>query len=329
MLIEKNVKIIQKPTISYFQHYNKKYIDYESIKIGRYVTAVNEMCNKTELNKLLLRTTLAVDPDSPLSNWTELVKQYYSNLNILVPINGLNLNVSIDYNVNDASRKRYIELVKNALKTTTITDEILSEYVEKHVDIADRPLYGRPSDEFHYISYIFCLLHREVANNIKDIDKSTNIKFYIYTEEDAKKAIEAENKLKLEISTLVAEFSKQPNKMIEVLRNYNLLNLEKQFEISKDTDKILQQFMLLAFDESVLFQSIIKDRMLQQKAFIQSLIEYKLIEYLMGSSVLVLTEDRNVIVGNDVSEAIMFFTQEKNQELKTRIVNQLNTLRGK
>ena len=59
--------------------------------------------------------------------------------------------------------------------------------METHVEYEYRCLYAQPVNPIDYLSYSFAIIHREVANSLEELDKSTNIRFYLYTEEEEKR----------------------------------------------------------------------------------------------------------------------------------------------
>ena len=125
MTTNKEVKLIQKPGVTLFQRVNAKWIDVESLKLGRYMKAVNEMIGRSEVNLILLRDVLGVDPNSPNGGWDMLVKEWWSNINVSVPPTGKTLQIGLIYDVTDRRRQYHIDIVRKYLKATSITDEEL------------------------------------------------------------------------------------------------------------------------------------------------------------------------------------------------------------
>lgn len=326
MIVSKKVQIIQKPGVTYFQRVNSKWIDFENLKLGKYLTAVNAMIAKSEMNQLLLREIIAINPDNPNGNWENLLKEWWSNINVSVPKLGLTLEVGLIYDVTDVRRQKRINEVKLACKVNQLTDEDLANYVQSRIDYSDRCLYAAPIKTLDYLYYCFALIHREVANTITEMDKSMNIRFYLHTEEEERKTKEQEAKLRTEVAAILAEVAKDNKKVIKMLRVYNTLDDITPYKITQDDSENLQNLVVLFTENPSLFKVIAQDTNLTMKSFIQELFEKGLIERLLGSNVIVLTSDKNIIIGNTIDDAIKFFIDDKNKELKDNLVKQKNIL---
>lgn len=327
MTTSKKVQVIQKPGVTYFQHANTKWISIDSLRVGRYMKAVNEMIAKTEMNRLLLREIIGVDPDSPVGNWDNLLKEWWANVNISIPAKGLTLEVGLIYDVTDPLRKARIDEIKRAKGVTSITDEDLKNWVESKINYSDRCLYAKPVDTLNYLYYCFVLIHREVANSITDIDKSTNIRFYLYTEEEEKKIKEEDTKLRTEAAGILAELAKDSKKVIKALRVYNTLDDIAPYKITNDDAANLQNLVLLFQENPKLFITISKDKDTNMKAFVQELFENNLLEKLTGSNVIVLAQDHNVILGGNIQETMDFFRNDSNKETRETLQKQIKAIK--
>jgi len=328
-MLVKNEKItvFPKPGLTYFQNVNKKTLNSIfggiNIRVSKYLSAINNMTARHTLNTMLLRQILGVNPDSHNINWDELVRMWWSNISINISEIGYNMEVGLTYDINDPQRKQYISKLPNC-----DTDEKLIAYVEKHIPIEERFKYGTPIETLQYLQYLYLLIHREVANDIKDIDKSTNIKMYIHTDESAKRNEAEIASLHLEVSALITEISKDPNKVRQALIAHNLLDGVKTITILPDKNSNIIALTTLAMNQPKLFKLLLKDSKLAEKAFIGELLNNNIVTRLMGSDTIVLGTDINIILGSSVDDVINYFIDPKNSEMKSSITKQLNAIKA-
>jgi len=94
--------------------------------------------------------------------------------------------------------KKKIETLKT-IENEKQRDEIYNEAYKTRYDSifrieADRFKVGTPVNPFEYLLYKFCLVYSQVANTNELVGKSTNIRFYLHSEDDVKQYKEAERK---------------------------------------------------------------------------------------------------------------------------------------
>ena len=322
------VTILPKPGLTYFQFHNRKTFDTIfggiNMKLGKYMAAINELSARHTLNTMLLRNLLGVNPDSVNINWDELVRSWWSTISINISQLGYTMEIGLSYDINDPLRKQYISKLPNIT-----TDEQLAEYVNTKIKIDDRFMYGTPLNILQYLQYLFILIHKEVANDIKDIDKSTNIKFYLHTDKAAKRQEEELAKLHIETSTLLVELQKEPKKVKQVLRTYNLLDGVTRLPISTDENTNIITMTNLVMQNPRVFKLLVGDPKLKEKAFISSLFDNNVIARLVGSDTIVLSTDNNTILGSSVEEVINYLTDSKNVDMLKMVENQLKALLNK
>lgn len=316
------VTIYHKPGLSYFQMKNKQVLDSlfggVTVKVGKYVSAVNEMTARHTLNTMLLRNLLGTNPDTVNSNWDELVRTWWSTINISVPAMGYNLQVGLSYDVNDPVRNKYISKLKGVE-----TDEDLARVVESTIPLTDRFMYGTPLDILEYLQYLYVLIHREVANSIDDIDKSTNIRLYLHTEAAAKKIEEDQAKLHVEVSKLFVSVSEDSKKVKQILRAYNLLDNVLPVDITDHNNNVMRLSKIVSGTPKV-FKMIMSDKLLAKKAFIGELLDKNIISRLPGSDTIVLSTDNNIILGTSVDSVLSYFEEPSNKDIVSTTINQLS-----
>lgn len=316
------VTIYHKPGLSYFQMKNKQVLDSlfggVTVKVGKYVSAVNEMTARHTLNTMLLRNLLGTNPDTVNSNWDDLVRTWWSTINISVPAMGCNLQVGLSYDVNDPIRNKYISKLKGVE-----TDEDLARVVESTIPLTDRFMYGTPLNILEYLQYLYVLIHREVANSIEDIDKSTNIRLYLHTEAAAKKIEEDQAKLHVEVSKLFVSVSEDSKKVKQILRAYNLLDNVLPVNITDHNNNVMSLSKIVSGTPKV-FKMIMSDKLLAKKAFVGELLDKNIISRLPGSDTIVLSTDNNIILGTSVDSVLSYFEEPSNKDIVSTTINQLS-----
>lgn len=316
------VTIYHKPGLSYFQMKNKQVLDSlfggVTVKVGKYVSAVNEMTARHTLNTMLLRNLLGTNPDTVNSNWDDLVRTWWSTINISVPAMGCNLQVGLSYDVNDPVRNKYISKLKGVE-----TDEDLARVVESTIPLTDRFMYGTPLNILEYLQYLYVLIHREVANSIEDIDKSTNIRLYLHTEAAAKKIEEDQAKLHVEVSKLFVSVSEDSKKVKQILRAYNLLDNVLPVNITDHNNNVMSLSKIVSGTPKV-FKMIMSDKLLAKKAFVGELLDKNIISRLPGSDTIVLSTDNNIILGTSVDSVLSYFEEPSNKDIVSTTINQLS-----
>jgi len=166
-------------------------------KIGSSISAVNNLLANGDELKVLMRTVLGVDPNSNSSNWDKIVRNYWDSLSVDVHPNGKNLEIGFIYDLDDPERKSSIAKLKNDVKSIN-NDTALKDYVtgfskEGRPNVPDNKkyLYAQPINPQDWLLYRYCVGidgkgYRDVANDLKSVENSPHIRFYIFDEEIAK-----------------------------------------------------------------------------------------------------------------------------------------------
>ena len=320
------VTIYHRPGLSYFQTKNKTVLDTlfggVTVKVGKYISGINEMTARHTLNTMLLRNILGSNPDTQNTNWDELVRVWWSTINISVSALGYAMEIGLSYDINDPLRIKYIEKLKDVT-----TDEELADYVEKHIPVSDRFMYGTPLNILQYLQYLYVLIHREVANSIEETEKSTNIRLYLHTEAAAKKIEADQAKLHVETSKLFAALCEDSKRVKQVLRAYNLLDNVLPIPIVEHDKNIIALSKIVTNTPKV-FKLIMGDKQLSNKAFIGELLEKNVISRLPGSDTIVLATDSNVVLGSSVESVLGYFSEPTNKDVYETSVKQLQAIRN-
>jgi len=287
---------------------NKKVIGESTRRIGGSQSAINKMLACGDESKLLMPTLLGLSSNSP--NWDTRVKQYWNDLSVEVSQTGKELEIGFNYNINDVSREKYLnefkDLVKKSkFKTDITTDEELYNFIGKlNIEETEKYKYATPISIEDYILWRYCLVHRDVANNIEDVDKSGSIRFYMYSEAEKTQA-----KVKMyELSNLAMK------KYLEIIADEqsvdNLLYVYQDTFVGMDTitKATLVQGHMTADPKK--FLTLSSDTALNTKALIEKYITYGVLKRLASTSIVVDASDPEFVLGNTLDEVIAFFNSD-------------------
>lgn len=285
-------------------------------KIGSSVSAVNNMLVNDDELKTLMPIILGVSPKSTSSNWDKLVKHYFDSLSVDVYSHGLDLEIGFIYNIEDKEREDNIAKLK-AKHKEIVDDASLMEFVKgvskqgvPNVPDNKKYMYAAPIENKDWILYRYCVGidgkgYRDVANKpMEGIENSPNIRFYIYDEEIADKA----RKKTWETSkNALAKYFEVITKrdMIDDI----LLVFREDIKGKDDMDKDMM-LDVIARSRPEEFIKVVADDTLKLKAKIEKYINANLLKRIPGTSLIVDYEHSDVIIGNNISEAVTFFSPD-------------------
>lgn len=186
-----------------FQVVNTKSIGAFNTLLGASTKAITILSSKTAEMASLMPTLLGVSPESKDVNFQESVVRYFRNWVRDVPPAGITLETGWDFSLYDPARHdRIMEWAKkNGIDTTLGTIELEKKIFDAMlfgdkiaVHEENLYLYMTPINTADYIAWRLLLNTSTVANRPEDADKSTNIRFYLHSEADAKRLKSAKTK---------------------------------------------------------------------------------------------------------------------------------------
>ena len=312
----KSTRINWKLNPNWFQTQNSKILENDFMRLGNSQGAVKAMMAKGELLQVVMPTVIGSSYESLSGNWQKEMKDYFNSITIRVPKEGFELDLTMEFDIDDSNpiRKSFIQTLKTNHKITT--SEELKNYVinqnEKN-QITDEFLYRYASFEVpeHYIYYIYCLGYKAVANKPDDINKSADIRFYIFSEADVQRKKEQAAKVTIALSKAYNEFiASNPTKeqyqaiyielFPELILEAMKLNSETiQFEILKNisvkTDELTRILKNIPYYET--------------KAMIKKYVQYNLVKHIQPD-VYVDPENPSITYGDNIDAAISYFTSD-------------------
>lgn len=172
-----------------FQVVNQKSIGAFNTIFGPSIKAVLTLSSKTAEMASILPTIIGASADSRNVNFQDLVLKHLKNSTIEVPAQGYELETGWEFSLNDPVKR---DAILDWAKKNSINTEVASNKLEKA--IFDAMLFGEgtavheenlymymtPIKPQDYILWRLALLTSTVANKPEDVEKSTNIRFYLH-----------------------------------------------------------------------------------------------------------------------------------------------------
>ena len=248
------------------------------------------------------------------TNWRKEVKEYWSNISERVPHD-------------DESQHRHLlgrylkfdvifknEKDKRAFETAT-TFELKSE-ITKRGDVD-------PADTADYVLFRYCLVYNRVANDVKDLHKSPNIDFYLYSREQQSKQEYNKFKLRTQALTIFTSLLDDDKKIDALIRLFGSNPDDaNDYPTLEDKHIALEKFIN---NQPKTFIDYANDKELAAKAFILKAKEAGLIYNPSNTEMYYYGQDKEVLLGQSLIEAVHFIKSKdaKNVSIVDTIKAQL------
>jgi hypothetical protein len=258
-----------------------------------------------------------VGVDDKDREWRKIASKYFYEISISVPlVKGKTLDISLEYDLTSTTHKKKIEALPKTFKTA----DALAEYVDKNIEEIDKHYYATPVNYVDYFAYVFTYYHSRVANNIDDVTKSNKIQFYMITKED----IEQRKKKAYSTAKTVRKYLTLLDEKPALFENLCIvLNIKGETDLDKYAN--IEVFAKASPTE---FIGIIQDKQLKDKAMINGYVNAGLLFKIPNSGVLVDMNDRSLIIGSNMGEAISFFNNPTNKDYIDTIASQYKTMKN-
>lgn len=328
--VSKSITIMRRESSSQYFSRNAKFIPEGRIKIGSSINAINELVSNTEEMNYYMPTLVGASVMA--TDFSTKVTNYFNNISVNVPETGLPLEIGFVYNSRldyDTIKSSYDKILENFEKADKNTPDSRNKAYEIRtkaiIDLEkQKHKYGKPIKLADYILYRYALVYRDVAVDMSLINNTGHIRFYIYDAE----AEEYKSKLALNVE-------KQALKVyMDLLEDNEKLDTFLWAKVSDGTINInnMSPEAKAKLAKSVLdtnpydLISLNKDKNLQNRSFIEQLIQASILRRLPNSSIIVDAEGD--IIGNSMDEAIMFLNNfEFNKAKISKFTNQLKSLK--
>lgn len=317
--VNRSVRIEWRNNPSSFELRNKKAFKTDFLRLGSAIRPVNALLSRSEELRVLLPTVLGVSPND--SSWQERVSTYLNDFLLEIPIQGLNFDTSYTLDLGNPALKTHIDgLISKLKKSGKIKDETgsaLEEIVLSEIKtLKEEELYKYVT--FYnipdYISWRYCLLSSKVANKVEDVDKSVNIQFYLTSDSERKAIKAARTKIKSEAMAKYTALmgSSDSSKIDNVIVISNRVFDYSEFNALSKDDKETILLELVESDPKK-FIDIVSDKHLNSKALIIIYQWMNILKTLPNSSVIVDASNPERIVGNNINDAISYFSNDTNK----------------
>lgn len=342
---ERSISLYWKLNPSVFQVINLEAMGEYTRKLGSAVNVVNTLCSLTEEMKVLLPIVLGVSPDNTSVNWQAKVSNYWHNFALDVLPTGLTFDIGFRFNLHDTNDVKRIKAIEGALKKAGVKDTDSESVKEKALvdylfgtdksgnrNVSEEELYqyGTPINIPNYLSWRYCLLTSQVANNPEDVNKSNKIRFYLHNQEDAKKAKkEANLKSTSAIKIYATMLGKDDSlKLMEAICVSKKLTTWLEFNNTDwkedDTQATVLQY---ATDKPIEFLATVADKNLLVRGTIQSYIYEGLLVEIPSSSIITDASDPSIVLGDNMNDAIAYFSNETNKAYLSQLKAKFKSLK--
>lgn len=313
--IKRSVRIEWRNNPSSFETRNKEAFKTDFLRLGSAIRPVNELLSRSEEMRTLLPTVVGISPIDV--NWQERITTYLHDFLLEIPIHGLVFDTSYVFDMGDPAKKKNIEALKAKYKDLPKDDSELEKYLcDKLSTLDETELYKYVTFKNipDYIAWRYCLLSSKVANKVEDINKSVNIQFYL-TSDSERKALQA-NRARLRTKAMTAYTTlvngADKTKIDYIVISSNRLGTYSEFKAMNDDDKQALLLELCDADPKA-FIELVNDKQLQMKS---RLIIYNwmgLVRTLPNSSIIVDGNNPQIVIGNNINDAISYFSNELNK----------------
>ena len=216
-----------------FQVVNQKSIGAFNTIFGPSIKAVLTLSSKTAEMASILPTIIGASADSRNVNFQDLVLKHLKNSTVEVPAQGYELETGWEFSLNDPVKR---DAILDWAKKNSINTEVAPNKLEKA--IFDAMLFGEgtavheenlymymtPIKPQDYILWRLALLTSTVANKPEDVEKSTNIRFYLHSIEDVKRMKDAKTKAVVNTATKLAQLFTGDESSYKRIRNMLICN---------------------------------------------------------------------------------------------------------
>jgi hypothetical protein len=316
--VKDEVTIMIKPSVSLFANAgkNRDFVQTIPPKIGSSNGSVSNMMNHARELKLIMARINNVSEQDP--NWEKEVHKYFSCISAVVPFAGKTLNTSLDFNVSDPKRIDYIKKLREDSKEDLKSDRALAAFcikeLEKRSGLVDEYnilFYADTVNASDYALYLHCLGYRDVANSYADVNKSSNIRFYLFKESELQKQKQELAKLRTKANTLFSEISSNPEAVTKV---YNVLNeefiLANSLAASSSFADMIIQISTTMADSPQRLVDVLEDKTYTKKGVVLDMIKHHIFEVAPHTEIIIDSEGKELGV-NITSATEKFYSLPK------------------
>lgn len=274
---------------------------------------------------------VGLSPNNP--DFVTAVKTWLSNIQIIVNDSNLELNISFIYKAKkyydsikekeDAINREYEKVDRSNIASLK---KALNRKIESLNTLeSSKCEYGRPENVVEYLIYRHCLLYNDVAKDIAVINSDPTIRFYI---KDEAKEAEKTKKLIIQKTKAMKNFVELGNSRTKFNSIYVAICVYNGYDLSQylskedsEKDAIVMDFVNNNPDK---FNKFIEDKHTALKADIETLIAAGELRRSDFNQQIALPD--GTFVGANMNDAIAWFENPDNKEVRTVLENKLKLL---
>ena len=362
--INKRLTIKFKLAISVFEVINKAAYATLSRSLGATGKPVHSMLAHNSFCDSVL--PIIIGNNNKNSDWEREKYEYVSSIQISIPSTGLNLDLGYTFNRDNMNLKedilKYIEdysqfeMVNQPIISTkkvqdlkdatkqidkeVSTDNIVKvEFEDKQIvshildnaaiGIIDYHKYFKFDSPKDYMYWVLCSLSSEVANTPEDVQKSPNIRFFLYDEKVSRKTDMDIAKLEIKaINKLNA--IRQMSDGDEIIKNIaiisNAVSFDELQDYEDDSEGLYLRLFTYSKEHSLEFLEIAENKDIAIQSKIKSYINADVLR-IDDKSNIIETANTSNILGKDLNDAISYFKNPTNKAEITKFDNRFKSLR--
>lgn len=325
---KRNITISLVHNYSTYRKVNMKVLGQRKEIIGSSITSCRLLSSNKDEVEAYFPALVGLSPNNP--EFITRVKAWLSNIQVSVNENDKVLNTSFIYN----HKRDYLRIKAEEEKIDEEYERVdranlkaIKEAIKKRVEAlnaleSSKHKYGRPENLEEYLIYRHCLLYRDVAKDMVLINSDNSLRFYIKDEnkEAAKRKKLTEERVRAmrNFVEVGASDSKFNSVFVSVII---YLGRQLATELLKTDDEkkaIVIQFVNEHPDK---FNKIVNDKNVTIKAFIETLIARG--ELVRSEFNQQISTADGTFIGSNMNEAIAFFNNSNNKDVRTAYENKL------
>ena len=310
-MITKSNKVFikRKPITTAFYRKNEESMGEGNWKIGASIKN-NDVCRGLTFDEEEKYLPSLIGVQSKNDNWQKATTNYWNNISKTVPKDGIELEIGFNYKDEEDGTKE----ADNASKGESCKEE-------------DKWKYGFPINIIDYILYRYCLVYSHVSNDVANVSKSHNIRFYLHSKKEETKTNHDTLTLKNKAYGKYLEVLSNREKVENLLRLLTDKNGSSLYQIGQSNDEqdiLLQNAML---EKPTLFITYYDDKVLEMKSFISKCISEQRLKRVPNTETIMYGD--NTIIGHTIEEAVVYLQNDKNSQVLNTLKIQTGMVKAK
>lgn len=336
--INKKLFIKYKLSISVFEALNQKAYATQSRALGTTSKVINSLLADLTFCDTIL--PIIVGNNNKNADWEREKQNYLSSVQLSIPSSGYPLDLNSTFDVDSSNLGKYIaEYIKeNAedlyTKSTNKeeTEPVLKSEKEiaKHildndkVKVIDYHKYFKFDNANDYLYWTICDLSNQVANTTEDVDKSPNIRFFLFDEKVVRQRYSDKIDKEMEATDKLKSIKTETALLKNIALYKNILTLDELEEI--DDKQLYIDMYNFAKNSPDEFIDIVKDKDVKLKSDIRKYIEVGIL-YINDSGDIVDADNQSIVLGASVEDAVKYLKLPTNSGELNKFSNKYKSLK--